>query len=57
MEMLDDVKRDYSDRNLAIVRIVADMRLAKTTVWTLVGTWAAVVVSLVAVVIAVVIRH
>jgi signal peptidase I len=53
MQMLEDVKRDYSDRNLTLVRIVADMRLARTTVRTLIGTWAAVAVAIVAVVISV----
>lgn len=33
------------------------MRLARTAAWILIGTWAAVVVSFVAVIIAVVIRH
>jgi hypothetical protein len=53
LEMLDDVVRDSSDSNVAMIRIVADMRLATTTKRTLVGTWAAVAVAVVAVVISV----
>ena len=56
-EMLDDVVRDPTDSNVSIVRIVADMRLATTTKWMLVGTWAAVVVAVVAVLIAVIHLH
>jgi hypothetical protein len=50
-QMLDDAVRDPSDSNLAIIRIVADMRLATTQQRTLIATWAAVAVALVAVII------
>jgi hypothetical protein len=53
LEMLDEVVIDPSDSNVAIIRIVADMRLATTTKRTLIGTWAAVVLALAGVVIAV----
>ena len=53
LEMLADAVRDPSDSNVAIIRIVADMRLATTTRRTLIGTWAAVVLALARVVIAV----
>ena len=53
LEMLDDAVRDPSDSNVAIIRIVADMRLATTTRRTLIGTWTAVAVAVAAVVISV----
>ena len=53
LEMLDDAVRNPTDSNIAIIRIVPDMRLATTTKRTLIGTWAAVVLALAGVVIAV----
>jgi hypothetical protein len=51
-KMLEDVIRDPSDSNIAIIRIVADMPLAMTTRWTLIGTWAAVAAAVAAVLVA-----
>lgn len=55
-QMAQDGARDPSDSNIAIVRLVADMRLARVTKWVMLAGWGTVMLTGVGIIIAIVVH-